>query len=66
MQFINHTGMTNFLFCDGHVKSMHPVDTGKTVNMWNVNNTTNIGDSQPGPASAGLMGVLQQEQQKMQ
>ncbi|BDI34444.1 hypothetical protein CCAX7_64950 [Capsulimonas corticalis] len=65
-QFINHSTLTNFLFCDGHVKSMHPTDTGKTVNMWNINNVTNIGDSQPGPASSGLMALLQQEQQKMQ
>ncbi|MEO7715979.1 MAG: DUF1559 domain-containing protein [Capsulimonas sp.] len=65
MKFINHTTLTNFLFCDGHVKSLHPVDTGRTVNMWNINNVTNAGDAQSGPASVALMTLLQQLQQNM-
>jgi prepilin-type N-terminal cleavage/methylation domain-containing protein/prepilin-type processing-associated H-X9-DG protein len=33
-----HNGFANFLFCDGHVKAMNPVDTnldGGANNMWN-------------------------------
>ena len=46
--FTGHTGMTNFLFCDGHVKTMHPLATVGTnqggsgasgVNMWTVDNS---------------------------
>ena len=46
--FAGHTGMTNFLFCDGHVKTMHPLATVGTdqggsgasgVNMWTADNS---------------------------
>lgn len=43
--FAGHTGFANFLFCDGHVKAMHPLATidkaeggSGTVNMWTVQN----------------------------
>ncbi len=36
--FQNHLGTTNFLFADGHVKSMRPTQTVAPVNMWNVTN----------------------------
>ena len=55
---INHTGRTNYLFCDGHVKTMIPTATGSPINMWNINNTTNIGDAAPGPANPTLTGFL--------
>lgn len=48
-----HTGMANFLFCDGHVKAMHPVDTNPDPtnhpekNMWIARNP------QPWPAWGG-------------
>jgi len=34
-----HTGMTNFIFCDGHVKAMKPSQTANPVNLWDINNT---------------------------
>jgi prepilin-type processing-associated H-X9-DG protein len=36
--FQNHLGVTNFLFCDGHVKAMKPRATIVPVQMWNVAN----------------------------
>ena len=43
--FAGHSGMSNILFCDGHVKSMKPLATIATadggsgsVNMWKVDN----------------------------
>ena len=58
MTNINHSGRTNYLFCDGHVKTMIPTATGAPINMWNVTNTTNAGDAAPGPASASVSGWL--------
>lgn len=44
--FTGHTGVTNFLFCDGHVKAMRPLATLDTaeggagsLNMWTVDNS---------------------------
>jgi prepilin-type processing-associated H-X9-DG protein len=46
--FTGHTGLTNILFCDGHVKTMHLLATVGTdqggsgaagVNMWTVDNS---------------------------
>lgn len=34
----NHLGMTNFLFIDGHVKSMKPLATATPNNMWIIAN----------------------------
>ena len=39
-QFFSHLGQTNFLFCDGHVKSLKPNQTSVPVNMWDVQNRT--------------------------
>jgi len=58
MTNINHTGHANYLFCDGHVKTMIPTATGFPINMWNINNTTDIGGTSPGPANARLAGFL--------
>ena len=55
---INHSSRSNYLFCDGHVKTMIPSSTGSPINMWNVNNTTNIGDTTPGPALPNLASWL--------
>ncbi len=45
MLFAGHSGMANFLFCDGHVKSMKPLATISTadggsgsMNMWKLDN----------------------------
>jgi len=40
MRMRGHTGFTNMLFADSHVKAMKPTATiTATVDMWNVNNT---------------------------
>ena len=63
--FQNHLGMTNYLFADGHVKSMKPTATGTPLNMWNVDNTTADGDANTGPAPAALMNELASRQAAM-
>ena len=62
MRMQNHLGTTNFLFADGHVKSLKPVATGSTRNMWNVTNTSTAGDANPGPAVGNLATYLGQVQ----
>jgi prepilin-type N-terminal cleavage/methylation domain-containing protein/prepilin-type processing-associated H-X9-DG protein len=62
IQFQSHLGMTNFLFADGHVKSMKPIATGTPINMWNMDNTTVAGDANSGPAPAALLATLSQQQ----
>ena len=57
-RFTNHLNTTNFLFADGHVKSMKLSATGTPINMWNVANTGNVNDASPGPANASLQGLL--------
>jgi prepilin-type processing-associated H-X9-DG protein len=47
----DHTRMSNYLFADGHVKAMSPMSTVTPINMWNIENTANFGDLQPGPAN---------------
>ena len=36
VEFQGHLGTTNFLFADGHVKSMRPTLTVQGVNMWDI------------------------------
>ena len=31
---VHTNGLSNFLFCDGHVKALHPLSTVQPVNMW--------------------------------
>ena len=62
MRMQNHLGTTNFLFADGHVKSLKPTATGRPLNMWNVTNTSNDGDANPGPAVGNLATYLGQVQ----
>ena len=62
---LNHLSTANFLFADGHVKSMKPLATGTPINMWNVDNTTNPGDTSPGPAGTTLMKRLGEIQAAM-
>jgi prepilin-type N-terminal cleavage/methylation domain-containing protein/prepilin-type processing-associated H-X9-DG protein len=40
IKLMDHLGMSNFLFCDGHVKAMKPTATYSPVVMWNVTNKT--------------------------
>jgi len=47
----NHGGRTNYLFCDGHVKTLVPSATGTPLNMWNIHNTTNWFDNSTGAAN---------------
>ena len=61
-QFTNHLTTTNYLFCDGHVKSMKPTATATTtLNMWTNSNQTDGTPATPGaPASLiTAMGVAQ-------
>ncbi len=55
----NHLGMTNFLFVDGHVKSLKPTATGNdTINMWTISNATDIDDTNATPATPGAPTAL--------
>ncbi|MEO7718313.1 MAG: DUF1559 domain-containing protein [Capsulimonas sp.] len=55
MRMQGHTGQTNFVFADGHAKSMKPTATlTSTVNMWNVANTL--------PGNNNLANMLAAEQ----
>lgn len=45
VKMTNHVGMTNILFCDGHVKAMKPMSTLEPLNMWSVNNATSANAS---------------------
>ena len=64
--FTNHLQASNYLFADGHVKSLRPTATGTPINLWNITNTTAIGDANPGPGSAAIQTWLAQEQTAMQ
>ncbi|RYG64095.1 hypothetical protein EON80_19895 [bacterium] len=66
IRFINHLGLSNFLFVDGHVKAMKPTATGNPINLWNAENTGTTGDAQPGPAAAVLSSMLSTQQAAMQ
>ena len=57
-RFTNHLGTSNYLFADGHVKSLKATATGTPINMWNMSNTTNVGDANPGPAGTNLAAAL--------
>ena len=65
MRMQNHLGTTNFLFADGHVKSLKPVATGTPLNMWNMTNTGTSGDANPGPAVGNLAAYLGEVQTKI-
>ena len=64
MRFQNHLGMTNFLFCDGHAKSLKATATGTPLNMWNITNTSSVGGT-VGAAPTALMTRLGEEQAKL-
>ncbi|BDI29304.1 hypothetical protein CCAX7_13550 [Capsulimonas corticalis] len=58
--FSGHSGMSNFLFVDGHVKAYHPLQTldktdggGNDVNLWRFDNDTFIHHQQL-DAAAGI------------
>ncbi len=55
-RFRSHLGQTNFLFCDGHVKSMKATTTVTPKNMWDVQNR---------PAQAGWVTIMQDQQIRM-
>lgn len=56
---MNHLGMSNYLFVDGHVKALKPLATAQPVNLWIVNNTARAA----GPA--GLITVLRAQESAM-
>lgn len=43
----NHLGTTNFLFADGHVKSLRPTATGSPTCLWTLSNAVTDGASSP-------------------
>ncbi len=47
----NHLGMTNFLFADGHAKSMKPIATGTPACLWTLSNA--VTDSATSPTACG-------------
>jgi prepilin-type N-terminal cleavage/methylation domain-containing protein/prepilin-type processing-associated H-X9-DG protein len=58
--FAGHGGRANYLYCDGHVKGLKPIQTDTTINQWggmNGNTTcatpgdTSINCDQPDPAN---------------
>jgi prepilin-type N-terminal cleavage/methylation domain-containing protein/prepilin-type processing-associated H-X9-DG protein len=55
--FKGHLGNSNFLFVDGHVKSLKPSATGSSVNMWTIEDD--------GAAPSSLMDYLNSWQQKV-
>jgi prepilin-type processing-associated H-X9-DG protein len=55
MLFAGHLGRSNYLFADGHVKSLRPMQTIQGDNMWYRTNT---------PISAGGRTVLEQAEAK--
>jgi prepilin-type N-terminal cleavage/methylation domain-containing protein/prepilin-type processing-associated H-X9-DG protein len=63
--FTNHLGTSNFLFADGHVKSMKPAATGSPINMWTLTNGSSD-TSRPGPATAAWRNALGVAQGLMQ
>jgi prepilin-type N-terminal cleavage/methylation domain-containing protein/prepilin-type processing-associated H-X9-DG protein len=60
-----HTGLSNFLFCDGHAKALHPTGTVFPLNLWNAHNTTHATDTSPGPGdtTSGEIGDCMQQDQ---
>ena len=56
-QFTNHLTTTNFLFGDGHVKSLKPTATvSPTINMWTNDNTS--GTANPNGAHPELIAAM--------
>ena len=41
--FAGHLGSANYLFADGHVKSLRPTQTGTPINMWGAMSDNNPG-----------------------
>lgn len=65
VRLTNHLTTSNYLFADGHVKSLKPLATAVPVNLWNVNNTTNTGDANTGPGGSALQTQLAAQQSYM-
>jgi len=57
-----HLGTTNFLFADGHVKSLKPIATGSPICMWTTNNAATVGATAPSACTANWMTGLGQSQ----
>ena len=65
--FQNHLGTTNFLFCEGHVKSLKPTATASsTINMWTLNNATTNGTTVTAGAGAQLQSAMGTAQNLLQ
>jgi prepilin-type N-terminal cleavage/methylation domain-containing protein/prepilin-type processing-associated H-X9-DG protein len=60
-----HLQTSNFLFMDGHVKSLKWPATGTSVNMWTVNNANSTTATAPEPATAAFVTKLGSVQSKI-
>ncbi len=63
--FSGHLGTSNFLFCDGHVKSLRPTMTiasadggPASVNMWRIDGKPFTGDGSDGANPANALGKM--------
>ncbi|RYX80180.1 DUF1559 domain-containing protein [bacterium] len=65
VRLTNHLSTSNYLFCDGHVKSLKPLATASSLNMWNINNTTLTTDTATGPGGTALLTQLGAQQTYM-
>jgi prepilin-type N-terminal cleavage/methylation domain-containing protein/prepilin-type processing-associated H-X9-DG protein len=72
--FAGHTGVSNYLFCDGHVKALKPMGTiapcgSAPVNYWTVDNSAFPGNCADGDGASALgqaLYALRLETQKYQ
>jgi len=63
IEFAGHTGFSNWLFCDGHVKAMAPASTcNNTTDIWDIN----TGGDPVIPCDSGLQADMATVQQHYQ
>lgn len=59
---LGHLGTTNFLFADGHVKSMKPLATGVNSCLWTINNAATATATAPASCNANWNTALGKSQ----
>ena len=59
-----HLGTTNFLYVDGHAKSLRPTATGTDLCQWTVNNASSASASAPSSCNTGWRAGLAVATQK--
>ena len=53
-----HLGTTNFLYVDGHVKSLRPTATGRGTCQWTINNAGTANATAPSDCNAAWLNAL--------